>query len=382
MEIKFKEDENGKIHDSDAIFDRLDEQLDNEEYDAVVSRILAIPHEKWSNKLRFKLICAYNNQRDFDKSENELDEVETLCKTPEDKARYQYMRGYICYMTDKEIMARAHYNAALQIAPEYAKSIQLEEEIAECTDLIKNDLAALRSLFAKACKDIKSRCEQKPNKLSLTDEQFQLRLGFFPAIRKIPGFEHPIGFENYFMQYEGEDKEKCLQWFERFYGINNEESFFDFIQNDFGSNISRMANDVFAYLNGEPNFDIEQLNDSGRLSFESCVEFVRQFGDVLPKAGILAWDIGEKIGFARHAYYAGLIGNFDYCKGLLTLGEAARTSFSSWDEYMRSLLCGAALYMFSIDNFSISGAMEFAKNMFMFLMNSDLADVEWKTVGS
>lgn len=379
MEIKFKEDENGKIHDSDAIFDRIDEQLDNEEYDAVVSRILAIPREKWSNKLRFKLICAYNNQRDFDKSEDELDEIEPLCESPEDKARFRYMLGYICYMTDKEIMARAHYTAALQIAPEYAKSIELEDEIAECSGLIRNDLAALRSLFVKIGKDLASRCKQSPNKLSITDEQFQLRLGFFPAIRKIPGFEHPIGLENYFMKYEDEDKEKCLQWFERFYGINNEETFFDFIQNDFGSNVSRMANDVVAYLNGTPNFDVAQLNDMGKLSFESCIEFVRQFGDVLPKAGVLAWDIGEKIGFARHAYYAGLIGNFDYCKGLLTLGDAAVKNFSSWNEFMRSLLCGAALYMFNIDNFSISGAVEFTKNMFHFLMNSDLPDTEWKS---
>lgn len=378
MEIKFKEDENGKICDDDAIFEKIDEQLDNDEYDAVASKILAIPREKWSNKLRFKLICAYNNQKDFEKSERELDELRPLCESPEDNARFRYMCGYICYMTDKEIMARAHYSAALQIAPEYARSIELEEEIAECSEVIKNDLAVVRTRFARMHADLTTRCE-KPNKLVLTEEQFQLRLGFFPSIRKIPGFEHPVGCENYFMKYEDEDRAKCLRWFERFYGVTDEDTFFDFIQKDFGSNISRMANDVIAYLNGTPNFDVAQLNELGKLSFESCVEFVRQFEDVLPKAGVLAWDIGEKIGFARHAYYAGLIGNFDYCKGLLTLSDAASESFSSWEEYMRSLLCGAALYMFNIDNFSISGAMDFAKNMFFFLMNSDLPDVEWKS---
>lgn len=377
MEIKFKEDENGRIHDSDAIFDKIDEQLDNDEYDAVVSKILAIPRKKWSNKLRFKLICAYNNRRDFEKSDAELDEIAPLCETDEDKARYQYMRGYICYMTDREIMARAHYGNALKIAPEYARSIELEDEIAECSELIEKDFSAMRAMFAKMLGDLTTRCE-KPDKASITDEQFQLRLGFFPSIRKIPGFEHSIGLENYFMKYDDGDKQMCLRWFERFYGITNEETFFDFIQNDFGSNVSRMANDVIAYLVGKPNFDTAQLNDAGRLSFDSCVEFVKSFGNFIPKAGVLAWDLGEKIGFARHAYYAGIIGNFDYCKGLLTLSDTAAANFSSWNEYMRSLLCGAALYMFNIDGFSVSGAMEFTKNMYKFLMNSDLPDVEWK----
>ena len=378
MELKFKEDENGKIHDSDAIFERIDEQLDNEEYDAVISRILSIPREKWSNKLRYKLICAYSDKRDFDSAEEELDEFEPLCETAEDKARCQYMRGYVCYMTDKEIMARAHYNAALQLDPEYAKGIDLEAEIAECSSLIKNDLTALRALFTRAGKELRERCGRNPKKLTITDEQFQMRLGFFPGIRKLPGFEHPIGFETYFMKYEGEDKEKCLQWFDRFYGITDEESFFNYIQNDFGCNITRMANDVTAYLNGKPNFDVAELNETGKFAFDNCVEFVRQFADFIPKAGVLAWDIGEKIGFARHAFYAGIIGNFDYCKGMLTLGDAAIANFSGWEEYMRSLVCGAALYSFNLDNRSISGAVEFTKNMLNFLMNSDLGDVEWK----
>ena len=39
MNIKFKEDKNGKIADNDSIFDTLNEQIDNEEYAAVVSKI-------------------------------------------------------------------------------------------------------------------------------------------------------------------------------------------------------------------------------------------------------------------------------------------------------------------------------------------------------
>ncbi|MDE6727034.1 MAG: hypothetical protein K2J80_03720, partial [Oscillospiraceae bacterium] len=228
MNIKFKEDENGKIHDSDAIFNKIDEHIDNEEYDAVVSKILAIPREKWSNKLRFKLICAYSNQKDFEKSENELEEIQPLCETNEDRARYLYMRGYILYMSDREILARQNYRAAMQFDPEYAKSIDLESEIAECGDIIEEDLARLRALFEKIATDVAKYCAKDSEKIALTDEEFQLRLGFFPGIRRIPGVKKPIGFKNYFFKYNDEDKEKCLLWFSQFYGITDTESFFKF----------------------------------------------------------------------------------------------------------------------------------------------------------
>lgn len=109
MNIKFKEDKNGKIADNDSIFDTLNEQIDNEEYAAVVSKITSIPREKWSNKLRFLLICAYNNQHDFEKADYELNEVEELCETPNDKARYCYQRGYKYSATGMSVMAHSFF---------------------------------------------------------------------------------------------------------------------------------------------------------------------------------------------------------------------------------------------------------------------------------
>lgn len=377
MDIKFKEDENGKILDSDELFNKIDDQIDNDEYDAVVSEILSIPREKWSNKLWFKLICAYNNQKAFDKSEEELDKIEALCDTSVDRAKYHYMRGYICYMNDREILAREHYSDAAKADPEYAGSIDLDSEIKECGDIIAGDLESLHALFGKVCADIKKRCSEKREKIKISDEEFQMRLGFFPGIRKLPGFEHPIGFGDYFSKYEGSEIAKCRQWFENFYGVTDEKSFFDHIQSYGGCNISPMAGDVTAFLSGKPNFDVNDLTEGGRFAFENTVMFVRAFAEYLPKAGVLAWDIGEKIGFARHAYRCGLIGNTEYCRGMLALSDAAKKNFSSWNEYMRSLICGAALFVFNIDQWSISSAKSFVSNMAPLLLMSDLADVNW-----
>ena len=381
MDIKFKEDENGKIVDSDELFDKIDEHIDNDEFEAAVSEILSVPREKWSNKLRFRLICAYNNLGEYDKSEEVLDEAAKNIASPNDAARCNYSRGYICFMKDKEIMARKNYLKAAELDPEYAKEIDLEDDINECNRLISEDLAGFHALSESVCGDIKKRCAEKPQKRDISDEEFQMRLGFFPGIRKLPGFERPMGFEGYFAEYKGEDREKCLKWFGDFYGITDNESFFRHIQTDIGCNNERMIYDVAAYLAEKPNFDIEKLDEIGRFAFESTVLFTSAFLEYLPKAGVLAWDISEKIGFARHAHRCGIISNTDYCNGMLALSDKARKSFSSWEEYMRSLIFGAGLYMFISEEWSISAAGKFMINMMRFLLESDLADVVWRGVG-
>lgn len=377
MDINFKEDENGKIADSDELFDKIDGLLDNEEYDAAVKEILSIPREKWSNKLRFRLINAYSNQNDLDKARKELDETAALCDTPNDNARCHYLFGYLCEMSDNDIMAREHYRKAAEIDPEYAKEIDLEDDINECAKNVAEALSGFHSLCDKAAAEIKQRCAEATEKRDIPDEQFQTRLGYFPGIRKLPGFEHCIGFENYFVKYNGKDKENCLKWFGNFYGITDKESFFQHIQNDIGCNNARMVYDVSAYFSGKPNFDVSELDEGGRIIFENVAMFVSAFIGYLPGAGVLAWDLCEKIGFARHAYGCGIISDIDYRIGMRNLSDTAKRNFSSWEEYMISLIFGAALYMFITDEWSISSASDFVSTMLPILLQGDLAELQW-----
>lgn len=377
MELKFKEDENGRIADDDAIFDTLNEHLDNEEYDDVITRITSISREKWSNKLRFLLICAYNNIKDYDKAEKELDEIAPLCEALNDRARYCYQRGYLCSEMDLKIAARQYFTDAVRFDPEYAASIDLESDIEDCDEEIADELTALHKLFGKLAEDIKKRCGENAEKRKLTDEEFQTRLGFFPAIRKLPGFEHPMGFGDYYTKLTGGDKKRTLKWFGDFYGVTDSASFFKHIQNDHSCNISRMASDVLAFLSGKPNFDVNELNEDGKFAFGNTVMLVDRFAEYLPRGGVLAWDIGEKIGFARHAYRCGIIDDAEYSRGMLLMSDTAKNAFSSWEEYMRSLIFGAAMFIYSIDRWNIKSAASFISQMMPMLLESDLADSEW-----
>lgn len=377
MDIKIKTDKSGKIIDSDKLFDKLNKQIDNGEFNDAVSQILSIPREKWSNKLRFLLVCAYNNLSDFDNAEKELAEVAKLSKEPNDIARFHYSRGYMYFMKDKEIMAREHYRKAVESDPGYADEIDLEEDINECTTLISEDLSGFHALSEKVTDSITKLCAKGGKKKAISDEEFQIRLGFFPGMRKLPGFDHPIGFRGYFEKYDVEDKKKCLSWFESLYGITDKDSFFRHIRTDIGCNNSRMFYDVASYLSGKPNFDVKELDDRGRFAFENAAMLISTFIGYLPKAGVLAWDISEKIGFARYAYACGLIENADYCGGMLALSDTAKANFSSWEEYMRSLIFGAALYMYVIDEWSISGAASFVSMLAPMLLQSGLDELKW-----
>lgn len=372
-----KEDKNGKIDDSDELFDKIGGQLDNGEYDAVVSEILSIPREKWSNKLRFDLVCAYNDMKDFKKAVAELAEAAPLCETAHDKARYNYLRGYICYMNDKEIAARRFYRDAAKIDPEYAVEIKLEEDIADCGAIIAENLAELRKICGLARRDIRLRCSQKADKKKLSDEEFTTRLGFFPAIRILPGFDAPMGFGGYFDRLERVEKEKTRQWFADYYGVTDAESFFEHLGKSRDCNLSRMTDDAMSFIAGRPTFDIRQLTEDGMFAFENSINFVRQFAEYLPRGGISAWDIGEKIGFVRHAYRCGLIGKDDYSRTMRMLTEDAKKRFSSWEEYMCSLIFGAAVFVYSLDDWNIVGAISFIADMMGIILRHDLGDVSW-----
>lgn len=377
MEIKFKEDKNGKIDDGDELFDRIDEQLDNDEYDAVISEIMSIPREKQSNKLRFRLVTAYSNKRDFQKAREALEEVRPLCVSPNDNARYRYQRGYICYMNDKEILARRYFIEAAEIDPEYAKEIALEDDIADCDSIINENLSNFRELCKAVSADIKLQCSRSSEKKKLSDEEFRMRLGFFPALRPLPGFERAMGFEGYSDKLGGEERDKTRQWFANYYGVTNTESFYAMIQSHRDCNLARLTDDAMAFLTGSPNFDIKELNENGKFSFGNAAAFVRQFGTFLPRGGTHAWDIGEKTGFARHAHRCGIIGDDDYSRIMELLSNMAKERFSSWEEYMRSLIFGAAMFVYTLDEWNVAGAIRFTADMMKLIMRYDLAESSW-----
>lgn len=378
--MNYNLDENGKFSKNNDLIRSIDEWYDNDEFEKIVNGILEVPRELWSTDLRRDLISAYNNLQQFDNSWRELDELKPLCDTPDLKAAYHYLSGYIYYSQDKEMMAISCYNSGKAADPDDTGERDFDSLIKECREYINDELKRLGRLADRINKDIKEACSAKPEseKFDNTEEQFTMLLGFLPGIRKIPGTDRALLFDEYFLKFEGEEKAAVLSMFDRFYGVHDRESFRDFFTSYSGCNLSNLYNDIPPYLAGKPNFDINELNDTGLEAFMNSAEFMKPFVEYLPDAGVLAWDICEKVGFARFAWSCDLITNTDYCTIMMMLTDQARENFSSFEEYMRSLAFGSGVYMFHTDQWNINDAIKFISTVMPMLLKSDLPHIKWK----
>ena len=370
-------DENGKVTPESPLFAQLDEWHDKDQYESIVNAILNVPRKNWSNKLWFRLISAYNNLEQYEKAIEELNKIEPLCDNPVDLSRFHYMHGYIHYRRDREYLAIAAYKRGIEADPGNTIGLNLENEIENCREYIEKNLSKLRALSERIAADIKKSCSRKSDKMKLSEEELTLYLGFLPAVRLIQGHEHSIGFGGYFTKYKGAEKQATLDWLKGGFNITDRESLLDFYQNAPQCNIYAMSQEVRLFLAGTPRYDMDQLNKEERYLFDCCAEFIGTFNEFLPKAGVLAWDIGEKVGFLRWAYACDLITNTDYAGAMLFLHDYSKKMFSSFEEYITSLAFGAAVFMFNMNGKNISGSVDFLARTASLLINGDLPNLEW-----
>lgn len=375
---EFKLDENGRVCDDDPIYKDLDEWYDNGSYDKIAAAVLAVPRGQWSIELHFRLISAYNNLKDFEKALSELDKIRPECKSPRDLARFYYMSGYMYFMTDKEMLALSLYKLGLGEDPRNEFGLDLEAECRECLSYIDEDLEGLHAACSFAAAQINDRCAENSVKIDAGEPDFILQLCFLFSKRILPGMERGLDVDDFFKKYEGAELDAVRGYFTERLGIRDRESLLEFVQRDRYCNLSVIADDALAAAAGRPTFDPDILDEAGKEAFDNTKFFVRTFAEFLPRAGVLAWDIDEKMGLSRYAFSCGILGNDEYAGVMTGLAELAKEKFSSAAEYLRSLVFGCALYMFDADCWNINGATRFMNKMLELLLGSDLPDMEWK----
>lgn len=371
MNEKFEPDINGMIADNDPIYKKLDEWHENDEYDRILDTIYAIPHKMWSNKLWFRVISALNNKKEFDKALNELNEISRRCETSVDMGCLYYMRGYIYYMNGNEIKALDYYTRAMQADPER----NLAEDCEECRQYIDKRFENLEELSGKIIESLSERTGESTEKIELDDSEFTIMLGFLSGIRKVPNIDKCVGLDKLFFKFDDDEKEAVKDYLLRFYGIKDIDSLKETFRREFS--IDAHYEDLKAYINGEPNFDLNELNSEGRAVFKSCIMFIERIIDKIPEGGLLAWDLSERIGLLRLAYGCDILSNSDYVTAISVYTDEAKKWYSSWEEYIKGVIFGGAFYMFWSGGSSIKDALEFMMNIVPLLIKSDMPDCIW-----
>ncbi len=240
-------------------------------------------------------------------------------------------------------------------------------------------LSEMSAFSKQVAEEIKARYAEVPyeQKRKPSADEFTMYLGFLSAIRKVPGFEHPIGLDDLYKKYRGREKDAVKRFLADYYELTDAESFYRVYMQRRDNNISPMVKNVLTYLDGKPDFDISRLNENGRRFFDNATAFVKCFAEYLPKEDILAWDICEKMSFARLSFSCGIIDKRMFADCITSLNDKARQCFSSFEEYMRSLIFGCGFYAFTGDEDVVKAAMEFMGNMLPLLLKSDIADLQW-----
>ncbi len=240
-------------------------------------------------------------------------------------------------------------------------------------------LEELARFSKSAAEEIKARYAKVPyeRKRKPSADEFTMYLGFLSAIRKVPGFEHPIGLDDLHRKYKGKEKDTVKRFLADYYELTDAESFYRLYLYRRDNNISPMVKNVLTYLDGEPDFDISRLNENGRRFFDNATALVKCFAEYLPKEDVIAWDICEKMGFARLSFSCGIIDKRMFADCVAALNDTALRCFTSFEEYMRSLIFGCGFYAFMGEEDGVKVAIEFMGNMLPLLLKSDIADLQW-----
>ena len=150
----------------------------------------------------FERIGGYCNSAEYGKAREELDKIEPYCKTPADKARLHYSRGYINYATVSQLSALLEYRRGLREDP--TDPLKLKKDCKYAVKLIKKEYAELQRVAADIVNMINLRYHEIPeeNKAEVDEKTFQLLLGFHQSIRPpridniILGFPKRISFSD------------------------------------------------------------------------------------------------------------------------------------------------------------------------------------------
>lgn len=365
--------------DENAFFERLDLLFERNNFGEIEKMIRNLSEDELNIELRFRLISALNNQKKFDEAIKELREIEPLCTTPAENARFWYSVGFAHYMNDCELTAQHCFEQALVVDPDDTAGLDVKSILEECRDYIKQDLEDLNAFGKTAVEAVHeyfAKVDEKDKK-TLSDTEFTLYLGYSGGVRVPPTVERPLYFDDPVMKYSEEEKPAVRDFLRNFFGISDIVSFKNFYVNDLKYNSFRIASDALAYSDKNPNFPFSQLTQDIEEMFGNCAQFLNAVREYLPKMNVLAWDISEKIGAARLAFSCDVIPDSDYFGCMGALLSAARENFTSFEEYVISMVFGSGFFMLLAENFNIKSAIEFMENQLILLTNSPLSEIKW-----
>lgn len=380
MNVGYTLDENGQIDDNDPIYEVLNEWFESHEYNKIIDAVRRVPYEQWSNHLWLTAIHALNCNGEYALAREELIKLYARCQTPADRAKAYALFGHGYYMESKELKALYCYRCAMKEDPNHTAGLDLWPKCELCEDAIQNEFSKLRHVSENLLKRIKDRTQETAEDMKMVPhdaESFALILSFLPAVRTIANREEPLGLNRgiYADYQDTEDREAVKQWLLETYDIRDMETLEAAMRREFF--VGRHYENFLSYKKGISVWDLEQLDDNGQKIWEACSRFFENISLWIPKGGLSAWDISEKIGLARQAFACGIIQTDAFSSFFVPLMDEAKSHYDSWEDYFIALLLGGGFFMYLLTDFNINESIEFIEHMTELVCRSNVLDATW-----
>ncbi len=203
---------------------------------------------------------------------------------------------------------------------------------------MKQIIDAIQDLKEKYL-NINKSCE----KSEIDRKEFTLLLSGISSLRKVPGIEEYMGFEELYHCGSAADENKVKEYLDRLFGVTDKDTLINACYEIFHS--SNEYEQFMTFWKNAPAFDVNDLNEQGKESFTFCRQLASQFYKFVGEKGFYAWDINERIGLCRSAAACGIISEEQFFEITDDWVRLALVFYNSFGEYALSCLCGAVYDM-------------------------------------
>ncbi len=218
--------------------------------------------------------------------------------------------------------ARSDHSAALQLKDFHPLDTGFDKKI-----------LALSEEFGKM---------ELPDRIPCDRDQFIALLAGVPALRKTPGIPGPgESGADYFTTLprcaSPEAEAECRAHLKKVFGITDRQTLSDFCTKEICCNREYM--DFVGFWEGNPPFDMADLNRKALPYFQEMRDFSAEFYPIVGRAGYLAWDICECMGHLRTGYACGILTREELDE-MADYWIAQAQIFKNWADFAVSVVCG------------------------------------------
>lgn len=326
------------------LFEQLNGLFTEQKDRELIAEISEMDREERSNRIWFLLIKSYNRTKQYRKSFRELERMKENCETDEDRVLWHYLDSCAMFYSGKQMLAEFNLKKGLKIDPQNAELLELQKKITEKEEKGKEQISVLLQKLEETLAQMKKDAENDGMLEGCDEETFDLLLSYPAVLRQVPGIETCIGMEPLY---------RC-----------ETQAATDAVKHHLWSNYQALEADELAerarrewsteddfrffrdYWEAEEKKAPRGLSETGGANFEYFQRFAVLFRETVGECGFFANEMSELMNLLRIQFACGMIDAEELKERMQKNAAVVKERFSSWEEYVRSQVCGAAYFAY------------------------------------